>query len=45
MKKIEKQQIERIVRKNFQSVNNDGLGFLETNINKCVNELYELLTK
>jgi hypothetical protein len=33
--------IEKIVRKHFQHVNKEGVGFLETNIVACIKELEE----
>lgn len=39
------QRIERILRKNFQKVNREGLGFLETNIARCKKDLIQLICK
>lgn len=40
---LNENEIEKIVRKNFQSVNKEGVGFLETNIVNCIKELNSLL--
>ena len=37
-----KEQIIQILKKNFQKVNEEGLGFLETNIVKCNSDLIVL---
>jgi len=39
---MEKKQIEKIVRKNFQYQNRSGLGFLEKDIVQCVEDLFGL---
>lgn len=41
---MKKEEIEKIVRKNFQPVNREGMGFLETNIVATVKELAEKQT-
>jgi hypothetical protein len=36
---MERKEIEAIVRNNFQKVNKEGMGFLETNIKKCIDDI------
>ncbi len=40
---MDKAQVEKIVRKNFQGINKEGLGFLESSINQCVEDIIEAL--
>ncbi len=44
-KSISKTDIENIIKKNFQKVNREGLGFLESKMKKCTNDIFDLINK
>lgn len=44
-KSISKTDIENIIKKNFQKVNREGLGFLKSKMEKCTNDIFDLIEK